>query len=263
MGSIVSVHSYRGGTGKSNITANLALALADGGARVGIVDTDLPSPGIHVLFGLRDQQLSRTLNDALYGQCAIEEAAYHVTPQGLADTNGRIYLVPASLRPADIAKVLREGYEIQRLNDGFLRLMDQLKLDFLLVDTHPGLNEETLLSIAVSDVSLLIVRPDQQDFLGTAVTVDVARRLQAPNMLLVLNKVLPGMDTEALRHDLEATLHADVAATFLLTTELLQLGSAGLFRMLNPHTAWSAEMNRLASKIRAVCTVHSGGGSTP
>jgi septum site-determining protein MinD len=263
LGSIVSVHSYRGGTGKSNITANLALALADAGARVCIVDTDLPSPGVHVLFGLGDQQLTRSLNDALYGQCAIEEAAYHVTPPGLVDANGRIYLVPASLRPADIAKVLREGYDIQRLNDGFLRLIDKLKLDILLVDTHPGLNEETLLSIAVSDVSLLIVRPDQQDFLGTAVTVDVARRLQVPNMLLILNKVLSGTDTDALRRDLEASLHADVAATFLLTTELLQLGSAGLFRLLNPHTEWSAEMNRLASKIRTVCSVSAAGGSKP
>ena len=262
MGCIVSVHSYRGGTGKSNITANLALALADAGARVCIVDTDLPSPGVHVLFGLGDQQLSRTLNDALYGQCSIEEAAYHVSPTGLNEPNGRIYLVPASLRPADIAKVLREGYDIQRLNDGFLRLIDKLKLDILLVDTHPGLNEETLLSIAVSDVSLLIVRPDQQDFLGTAVTVDVARRLQVPNMLLVLNKVMPGTDTLALRRDLEATLNADVAATFMLTPDLMQLGSAGLFRILNPYAEWSLEMNRLASKIRTVCSVNNGGGST-
>ncbi len=48
---IVSVHSFRGGTGKSNTTANVAAILASLGQRVGVVDTDIQSPGIHVLFG--------------------------------------------------------------------------------------------------------------------------------------------------------------------------------------------------------------------
>jgi len=44
MRQIVSIHSYRGGTGKSNLTANLATAIALTGKRVGIVDTDIQSP---------------------------------------------------------------------------------------------------------------------------------------------------------------------------------------------------------------------------
>ena len=48
------------------------------------------------------------------------------------------------------------------------------------MDTHPGLNEETLLSISISDVLILILRPDSQDYQGTAVTVDVSRKLQVP-----------------------------------------------------------------------------------
>ena len=39
------------------------------------------------------------------------------------------------------------------------------------VDTHPGLNEETLLAIAVSDKLIVIMRPDQQDFEGSSVTL--------------------------------------------------------------------------------------------
>ena len=54
MAKIVSVHSYRGGTGKSNLTANLAACLAAAGKRVAVVDTDIQSPGIHMLFGLED-----------------------------------------------------------------------------------------------------------------------------------------------------------------------------------------------------------------
>ena len=67
--------------------------------------------------------------------------------------------------------------------------LTDLKLDVLMIDTHPGLNEETLLSIAISDVLVIIMRPDQQDYQGTGVTVEVARKLGVPAMYLVVNKV--------------------------------------------------------------------------
>ena len=50
MSKIISIHSFRGGTGKSNTTANLAALLAAQGLRVAVIDTDINSPGIHVLF---------------------------------------------------------------------------------------------------------------------------------------------------------------------------------------------------------------------
>ena len=79
MAVIVSTHSYRGGTGKSNVTANLATFFARAGKRVGIVDTDLPSPGVHVLFGLDEQSIGRTLNQFLWNECKIEEVACDVS----------------------------------------------------------------------------------------------------------------------------------------------------------------------------------------
>ncbi len=66
MAKIISVHSFRGGTGKSNVTANLATAIARSGYRVGIVDTDIQSPGIHIPFGLDETKVKHTLNDYLW-----------------------------------------------------------------------------------------------------------------------------------------------------------------------------------------------------
>ena len=59
MTQISSIHSYRGGTGKSNLTANLATTIALSGKRVGIVDTDIQSPGIHILFRLDETKITR------------------------------------------------------------------------------------------------------------------------------------------------------------------------------------------------------------
>ena len=79
MAQIISIHSFRGGTGKSNTTANVATYLASQGHRVGVIDTDIQSPGIHVLFALDPSEVDRALNDFLWGRCLIEDAAYDVT----------------------------------------------------------------------------------------------------------------------------------------------------------------------------------------
>ena len=64
MATIVSVHSIRGGTGKSNTTANIAAVLASQGKRVGVIDGDIQSPGIHTIFGLSGSDVTTTLNDS-------------------------------------------------------------------------------------------------------------------------------------------------------------------------------------------------------
>lgn len=235
MAKIVSVHSFRGGTGKSNLIANLAATIAGYGQRVGIVDTDIQSPGIHVIFGLDEEKMDRALNDYLWGNCNIKDAAYDVSNVLKAEqgektvANGSIYLIPSSIKAGEIARVLREGYDVGRLNDGFQELIYSLKLDYLLIDTHPGLNEETLLSIAISDVLVVIMRPDRQDFQGTAVTVDVARKLQVPEMLLVVNKALPAFNFDALQKQVETTYNAPVAGIIPLSEEMVQLASSGIF----------------------------------
>jgi MinD-like ATPase involved in chromosome partitioning or flagellar assembly len=57
----------------------------------------------------------------------------------------------------------REGYDVNLLNDGLYDLIDRLALDYLFIGTHPGLNQEALLSITISDVLVVILRPDNQD----------------------------------------------------------------------------------------------------
>ena len=61
MAKIVSIHSFRGGTGKSNVTANTAAQFATMGHRVGVIDTDIQSPGIHVLFGMDEEQIDKII----------------------------------------------------------------------------------------------------------------------------------------------------------------------------------------------------------
>lgn len=95
-----------GGTGKSNTSANLAALYAIDGLRVGVVDTDIQSPGIHVIFGLDEDDAVYSLNDYLWGKCIIEQTACDVSGVIGPKCTGAVYLIPSSINAADIARVL-------------------------------------------------------------------------------------------------------------------------------------------------------------
>lgn len=251
MSKIVSIHSFRGGTGKSNTTANLSALLAAEGHRVGVVDTDIASPGIHVLFGLEEDKIGHSLNDYLWGKCDIQQTAHDVTANLAAGAKGKLFLVPSSIRAGEIARVLREGYDVGLLNDGFRNLIQTLDLDVLMIDTHPGLNEETLLSIAISDVLVIILRPDQQDYQGTGVTVEVARKLSVPSLLLVVNKVPAAFPPAEVRARVEKAYAADVAAVLPHSDEMMTLASSGIFVLKYPDHVVTAELKQLAARLMA------------
>jgi MinD-like ATPase involved in chromosome partitioning or flagellar assembly len=247
MPQIVAMHSFRGGTGKSNITANLATLLASAGRRVGVIDTDIQSPGIHILFGLDEASMRHALNDYLWGTCDIAQTAHDVTPPLGGARRGHVFLIPSSLKAGEIARVLREGYDVSRLNDGFQDLIKTLALDVLLIDTHPGLNEETLLSIAVSDALVIILRPDQQDYQGTGVTVEVARKLDVPRLMLIVNNVPSVFYMSDVKTQVEHAYHCEVAAVLPHAEEMMALASAGIFVLRYPEHPITTALTRVAA----------------
>ena len=249
MSKIISVHSFRGGTGKSNSTANLATLLAMEGYRIGVVDTDIQSPGIHVLFGLDESKMAHSLNDYLWGKCDIQDTAHDVTANLGTSVRGQVYLVPSSLKPGEIARVLREGYDVSMLNDGFHNLIRALNLDVLMIDTHPGLNEETLLSIAISDVLVIIMRPDQQDYQGTGVTVEVARKLGVPRMLIIVNKVPAVFPVAEVRARTQNTYQVEIAAVLPHSDDMMALASSGIFATRYPDHPITASLRQVARQL--------------
>lgn len=251
---VISVHSFRGGTGKSNITSNLATLVARSGKRVGVVDTDIQSPGIHVLFGLQEEAITFTLNDFLWGRCRIEQTACDVSPilmqkQGLFGAKGSIHLIPSSIKTGDISRILREGYDARRLNEGLSEVIRKLKLDYLFIDTHPGINEETLLSLVISDVLVLVLRPDSQDYQGTAVEVDVARKLGVPKTLLVVNKALSALNFPELRQQMQQSYNTPVAGILPVCDEMFHLGSSHIFSLRYPDHPWTQGIQAIAKQV--------------
>jgi septum site-determining protein MinD len=247
---IIAFNSFRGGTGKSNIVSNVAVTLASMGNRVGVMDLDLPSPGIHILFGLNQDELEYTLNSFLWGDCDIREASYDVTPVDIkASGQGCVFLTPASMYGDDINRVVEERYAIDRLSGGINKMAEVLDLDFLLLDTHPGVNEETLLAMALVDRLVLVLRPDSQDFQGTAVTADVSRHLEVPKILMLLNRVLDAIDKQQLQEVVTKTYDLPILGVLPNADEVMLLGSRDVFCTKYPDHPFSQELRSICETL--------------
>ena len=121
----------------------------------------------------------------------------------------------------------------------------------MFIDTHPGINEETLLSITVSDALIIILRPDEQDFQGTAVTVDIARLLDVPNLYLVVNKVLSRYDFDQVRDEMEKSYGVKVASVMPLSEDLVEVASKDIFSLRSPDHPWSQAIIEITEMILA------------
>lgn len=250
MSRMLTLHSFRGGTGKSNLAANLAWLAAWRGAKVAVIDTDLQSPGIHVILGADTTGMTQTLSDFVRNRCELEDVVVDLTAQhGVGGRGGKLMLLPSSMRLEAITRILADGYDIEHLNGELSGLAERLGLDYVLIDTHPGLNRETTLCAAVSDVLALIVRPDEQDFQGTAVLVEIAKKIAVPEVTLILNKVPEGTDFEGLERKVTEAFGFPVAGALPLDSDLARLGSSGVFVAEFPNHAITRELERIADAL--------------
>jgi len=96
-----------------------------------------------------------------------------------------------------------------------------------------------------------ILRPDQQDYQGTGVTVEVARKLSVPSLLLVVNKVPAAFPPAEVRARVEKAYSADVAAVLPHSDEMMTLASAGIFVMRYPEHPITAALRQVARQLIA------------
>jgi len=202
------------------------MLLAISGKRVGIIDTDFQSPSDHILFGLPENKLEKTINDYLWGNIDCRDAVYDVTP---TDISGKIYLSPASPDLQYSMQVLHGSYEADKLNNAFSEISKAFELDFLMVDTPPGLNEEPLASLAGSNTLILMLRLDKQDYQGTAVMVSLAQKLEIPHLKMVVSQMPPAFDIEDVQREVQEKYQLPVTAILPHTEEMLTLAGKGIF----------------------------------
>lgn len=235
MAKIISIHSFRRGTGKTNVAVSLAALLAKRGWRVGLVDSDLASPSAHVPLGVDLDETPVFLNDFLMGrETYIDAALLDVTEKIGPEVKGELYLIPSSPNPLDISHALRDSFNYERLKHGYHQLADFRKVDILLIDTHAGITEQSLVSLAASNMVAIILRLDQQDYQGTAVLIDLVRKLGVAEIVMIVNEFTAKYDPAQVKKRVEETYGIKVVGIIPHSEDLIALSSGDVFTLRHP-----------------------------
>ena len=140
---IIAVVSGKGGVGKSTVASNLALAIAQGGAKVGLMDADIYGPSVHIMFGVRGER------------------------PVMRDVNGKGMIVPIErygiklmsigLLVDEKQAVVWRGPMVSSAIKQFVTDVDWGELDYLIIDMPPGTGDIHLTIVQTVPVTGVIV----------------------------------------------------------------------------------------------------------
>lgn len=141
---IIAVVSGKGGVGKSTVSANLALALAEGGAKVGLMDADIYGPSQHIMFGIRGERPMMKDNGEGKGQIVpIEKFGIKIMSIGLLIDEKQAVI----WRGPMVSSAIRQ----------FVSDVDWGELDYLIIDMPPGTGDIHLTIVQTVPVTGVIV----------------------------------------------------------------------------------------------------------
>ena len=246
---VLAIHSHSGGTGKSTFAANLGTVLATEGLRVLLVDTDVQAPGLHVLLGLSEPELTCTLSNFLLGDCEIDDAVYDVGNRLPEGTTGGLWVVPSRLDSQVITELVGGGYDAGLLDEGLRLLQGKLEPDIMILDTQAGMNNETMVALSAADAVMMLLRADEQDFQGAGVTTSAARRMTSPHTFLLVNMVSREDDPDRVQETAEAAYGCPVTAVLPHSPVLAELASRSVFVLEHPDHPHTEQLRLLAKRL--------------
>lgn len=181
----IAFHSYKGGTGKTTIACNFAALLAKMGNRVGLLDLDIYAPSIQTYFEMEPKRwLNNYLNSSADLSDVIVEgnqflnsgtpyADRYSSNEKVQNTDGgNLWLGFSNPRSEEILQLETTGTSTAReiLKKLILlkeKMLTDLRLDYLIIDTSPGIRTWSINALAISDILLLTLKSGDIDSKGT------------------------------------------------------------------------------------------------
>jgi chromosome partitioning protein len=244
----IAVANQKGGTGKSTIAVNLAVALGESGKRVLLLDVD-PQADATSMFGIDHSVYERSLYDVLVGEAELPNAV-------MKDVTPGVDLVPGDERMTDVeltlaGELMRERFLADALEDHLEAY------DLVLLDCPPNLGLLTINAFcAAREVLVVVSMIDRNAYKGALSLIATVRTLQRKKVPVTVSAVLrnnaePTRSTYRVLSD--ALLDADLP---LLTTEVpMRAGfqnavTAGVpLLRYEPSHPGAAAVRRLASEL--------------
>ncbi len=252
----ITVHSFKGGTGKSNLSANVALTLAKRGWNIALLDFDFRAPSLNALFHLNG--VKYYINDWLAQRCELNEVLIDISTQ--FQTRGRFHVGftnPSGTAINEMtAQSLNEDWQarvLQLVLDGKDLLFERFGINFQIFDTSPGFALSSINAILAADELILVIKMDQLDIVGTQHLIKgVYNQTLGKKPQLIVNKVPCSMlqstdDYHQLSIDLGKQLGMEVISIIPCFCEVMENMSQNLFVDQQPDHQFSHSIGQLAS----------------
>jgi cellulose biosynthesis protein BcsQ len=174
----IAFHSYKGGTGKTTIAANLSTLLVSRGFNVLLIDMDVYAPSLHVYFNSKPD---KWMNNYLLDDLEFSDVVYDYThiiqdfhPSNSSNGKKGIFsIVFSNPKKEEITSLdlqNRDSSKSQMLKK-MLYLREKtnsdVKYDYIVLDTSPGIRHWSINSLAIADVIILSLKMDHIDIEGT------------------------------------------------------------------------------------------------
>ncbi len=171
---VMAITSGKGGVGKTNVVAGLALSLAKLGQRVVVMDADFGLANLDILLGLSPQY---TLEHVLRGEKVLEEI--------LLDGPLGVRIIPASSGIQELTRL--DTMSEMRLVQGLQRVAETA--DWLLIDTAAGIHDSVLKLLMAAQEVILVTTPEPTSLVDAYAMVKVLHLREAtkPVWLLINN----------------------------------------------------------------------------
>ena len=187
---ILAIHSYKGGTGKTLLSLNLAATFAKHGKKVCLMDLDFRAPSLSTI--LKIEKAEYWLNDYLSGTCEIEKVLMDVSDR--IQNKGKLFIGLANPKTEAIRDMTAKDRKWEMRALGRLlalrnSLLNDKGFDYLIFDTSPGLQYASINAIVSADLVVVATTFDRSDVEGTKRMLRELYDLFEKKTEIVLNKV--------------------------------------------------------------------------
>ena len=253
MSKIIAVHSYKGGTGKTLLSVNLAATFAKLGKKVCVFDLDFRAPSLFAI--LKAENVACWFNDYLNGTCDAAKV--------LVDLNAKIpgvgslfagFANPATEAIRDMSGKDRkwEMHALGRLLALRESLLATKNFDYLFFDTSPGLQYSSINAIVAADFVVVATTGDRSDVDGTKRMLLELYNLFEKKTGLVLNKVLDSSDAAKkveMSNKIKTAYHVPMLGIVPCFCEILRAEGNLIFVKDKPDHPFTKIITEMARKI--------------
>jgi MinD-like ATPase involved in chromosome partitioning or flagellar assembly len=253
LGKIIAVHSYKGGTGKTLISVNLAATFVKHVKKVCLLDLDFRAPSLATLVNVTKKDY--WLNDYLNGACEIDKALVDLTDR--IHNGGKLFLGlanPATEAIRDMSAKDRkwEMRALGRLLALRNSLLNDKSFDYLIMDTSPGLQYSSINAIVSADLVIVATTFDKSDVDGTKRMLRELYDLFEKKTEIILNKVLNGSTAfgkEPIRSRVKDTYHAPLLGVVPCFCDVLKAQGNIIFVEEKPEHPFTKILDGMANEI--------------